>query len=136
MQFSISVKISRNFSGNLNPGTLALIEMAENPSTIFGLAINFELLAPHPHLRVGSAFESASPNEISNDIIDSMVENGVLAYRTEYEVEQIKISFQESLKLKIAEKTFCLQFLGAKLSDKPLFHHQRPVCAESVKVGK
>ena len=108
--------------------------MAEH--TIFGLPINFELLAPHPHLRVGSAFQSAPPNEIPNDVIDSMVENGVLAYRTEYEVEQIKISFQESLKLKIAEKTFCLQFLGAKLSDKPLFHHQKPVCAESVKVGK
>ena len=65
-----------------------------------------------------------------------MVEKRVLAYRTEYEVEQVKISFQESLKLKIAAKTFCLQFLGAKLSDKPLFHHQRPVCVESVKVGK
>ena len=110
--------------------------MAEHSSTIFGLPINFELLAPHPHLCVGSAFQSAPPNEIPSDVINSMIENGFLAYRTECEVERIKISFHESLKLKIAEKTFCLQFLGAKLSDKPLFHHQRPVCVESVKVGK
>ena len=110
--------------------------MEEKSSSIFGRPIFRELLEPHPRLRVGSAFKSASPNEIPNDIINSMIENGFLAKEDEVNVKRIKISFHESLKLKISEKTFCLQFLGAKLSDKPLFHHQMPVCAKSVKVSK
>merc|ERR1711923_219882 len=123
------INYKSTYSANLNSDS----DMGTKYNTFFG--INLETYDLAPHLRVGSALESASDTEIPNDIIDSMLENGVLSDVKEYYVERIQTTFHESLKLERMNnigdiQTFCLQFLGAKLSDKPVFHHQRPVCAE------
>ena len=110
--------------------------METNSKSIFG--IDFETLDLPPHLRVNSALGNAPSDRIPNDVIDSMVENGFLSNVRRYEdvkVERIQVRFNETLKLVHLNRTFCLQFLGATLSENPVFDHQKPFCAEYLKVN-